>query len=43
MIKKILLILVFCCVLISCGKKGNPRFENSEPKADLPINIVNDA
>ena len=30
MIKKIFLILIFCSVLLSCGKKGDPKYK--EPK-----------
>ena len=28
MIKKITLGLIICCVLISCGKKGDPKYVN---------------
>ena len=29
MIKKITLTLIFCCILISCGKKGDPEYKTS--------------
>ena len=27
MIKKILLISIFCCLIFSCGKKGDPEYK----------------
>ena len=27
MIKKMVLISVFCCLLFSCGKKGDPEYK----------------
>jgi hypothetical protein len=30
MIKKIILVLMFSFILISCGKKGDPIYKNSE-------------
>ena len=27
MIKKIILISIFCCLLFSCGKKSDPEYE----------------
>ena len=27
MIKKIILISIFCCVLLSCGKKADPEYK----------------
>ena len=35
MIKKILLTLIFCCIIISCGKKGDPKYEDPEKKAEI--------
>ena len=28
MIKKLILISIFCILLFSCGKKGDPKYEN---------------
>ena len=30
MIKKIVLIFIFCTLLISCGKKGDPEYKASK-------------
>ena len=35
MIKKIILILMLCCVMISCGKKGDPIYKDPKKKASL--------
>tara|TARA_B100001287_G_C22540376_1_gene461845 strand:- start:67 stop:195 length:129 start_codon:yes stop_codon:yes gene_type:complete len=32
MIKKIILSLLLCCLVFSCGKKGNPVYEDPENK-----------
>ena len=32
MIKKINLFLILCCLIISCGKKGDPIFKESQKK-----------
>ena len=32
MIKKITLVLVLFCCVISCGKKGNPEYKESHKK-----------
>tara|TARA_Y200000002_G_scaffold362809_1_gene350239 strand:- start:188 stop:319 length:132 start_codon:yes stop_codon:yes gene_type:complete len=33
MTKKIILILMLCCFIISCGKKGDPVYKDPEKKA----------
>ena len=38
MIKKITLALLFCCFLISCGKKGDPEYK--EPQAKIKMQII---
>jgi len=38
MIKKIFLILIFCSVLLSCGKKGDPKYK--EPKDNAKIQVT---
>ena len=40
MIKKITLILILCCIIISCGKKGNPEYKNSEKKTKIPSTLT---
>tara|TARA_B100000787_G_C15961801_1_gene193538 strand:- start:383 stop:499 length:117 start_codon:yes stop_codon:yes gene_type:complete len=30
MIKKLILISIFCSLLLSCGKKGDPQYEVDE-------------
>ena len=32
MIKKIFLTLLFCCIIVSCGKKGDPEYKESKNK-----------
>ena len=27
MIRKITLVILFCCILVSCGKKGDPEYK----------------
>ncbi len=39
MIKRIFLILFILCAAVSCGKKGDPKYEESEKKTELP-NII---
>ncbi len=38
MIKKIILISIFCSLLISCGKKGDPEWKDN--KNNILINKV---
>jgi len=43
MIKKIFLIILFSIILISCGKKGDPIYNDIEKKVDkfsTKINMV---
>ena len=37
MIKKISFIFLICCLLISCGKKGDPEYKDSKQKAEKTI------
>ena len=39
MIKKIFLTLFIICAVVSCGKKGDPQYKESEKKTGLP-NII---
>ena len=34
MIKKITLAFLLCCLLVSCGKKGDPEYKNPEKKVE---------
>ena len=39
MIKKLTLALILLCMIISCGKKGDPEYRDPEKKAKIQINI----
>jgi hypothetical protein len=41
MIKKITLTLIFCCIMISCGKKGDPKYKVPEKKAKIQNILLN--
>ena len=41
MIKKISLIILFCCLIISCGKKGDPEYIKPEKKAEFTTIFIN--
>tara|TARA_B110001450_G_scaffold228555_1_gene228601 strand:+ start:31 stop:162 length:132 start_codon:yes stop_codon:yes gene_type:complete len=41
MIKKITLALLLCCIIISCGKKGDPEYKDPEKKVKIQ-NIFKD-
>tara|TARA_B100000902_G_scaffold188441_1_gene180341 strand:- start:1257 stop:1388 length:132 start_codon:yes stop_codon:yes gene_type:complete len=41
MIKKIALIFLMCCLLGSCGKKGDPQYKDTEKKAKIKIILTN--
>ena len=43
MIKKITLTFILCCFVISCGKKGDPVFKDSEKKAKIQSFLLNKA
>ena len=43
MIKKITLIILLFCALISCGKKGDPKYMDPEKKAELKEILINSA
>jgi hypothetical protein len=43
MIKKITLAFLLCCLLISCGKKGDPEYKNPEKKAKMQTIFKNKA
>ena len=37
MIKKITLAFLLCCLLISCGKKGDPEYKGLEKKVKMQV------
>ncbi len=41
MIKKIILIILLFCTVISCGKKGDPRYIDPEKKTKVQEVIIN--
>ena len=41
MIKKIFFFLILSCFIVSCGKKGDPIYRDSEKKTDLEIILKN--
>ena len=43
MIKKFFLALMLCCILISCGKKGDPEYRETEKKVDMQLHLINKA
>ena len=43
MIKKITLTFLLCCLLVSCGKKGDPEYKNPVKKAKIQNIIKNKA
>ena len=43
MIKKIFITLLFCCIIVSCGKKGDPKYKDPEKKAEIQSIFINKA
>ena len=41
MIKKITLVILFCCALISCGKKGDTQYVDPDKKAEIEAVLIN--
>ena len=41
MIKKIILTLILCFFLISCGKKGDPEYKEIKKKAEFTTILIN--
>ena len=37
--RKIILTLIFCCLIVSCGKKGDPVFKDPKKKLQLKVSI----
>ena len=43
MIRKFALALIICCILISCGKKGDPEYKESKIKTNMHLLLINKA
>ena len=43
MIKRITLVLLLFCVIVSCGKKGDPLYKDQEKKTRLQSILINKA
>ena len=43
MIKKITLAFLLCCMIISCGKKGDPVYKDPEQKVQIQTILINKA
>ena len=43
MIKKLSVIFLICCLLASCGKKGDPEYTDSKQKTEKIIDLTNTA
>ena len=43
MIKKITLALMLCCILVSCEKKGDPKYKDLEKKVKAQSILINKA
>ena len=41
MIKKITFVTLICCILVSCGKKGDPEYKVLNKEIKLPTIIIN--
>ena len=41
MIKKIMLVILLFCAIISCGKKGDPEYVDPEKKARIYKILIN--
>ena len=43
MIRKFTLALIMCCILLSCGKKGDPEYKESTVKKNMQLLLINKA
>ena len=41
MIKNITFVILVCCVLVSCGKKGDPEYKVLYEEIKIPKNMIN--
>ncbi len=40
MIQKIILALLLCCILVSCGKKADPEYKDQEKKTKVQTILI---
>ena len=40
MMRKFTLALILCCMLISCGKKGDPKYKETSMKQSMQLLII---
>ncbi|MDC3173931.1 hypothetical protein OA949_01605 [Candidatus Pelagibacter sp.] len=38
--KKIILVLFICCIIVSCGKKGDPKYKDPENKTMIQTILI---
>tara|TARA_B100001057_G_scaffold285935_1_gene286117 strand:+ start:45 stop:176 length:132 start_codon:yes stop_codon:yes gene_type:complete len=43
MFRNFSLALILCCLLISCGKKGDPEYKEPEKKLKVQLLLINKA
>ena len=43
MIKKITFVILVCCILVSCGKKGDPEYKDPDKKAKIQEVLIHSA
>ena len=41
MIKKIILVWILCCLVVSCGKKGDPEYKDIEKQVEMQNILIN--
>jgi len=41
MIKKITFVILVCCILVSCGKKGDPEYRALNKEINISTIIIN--
>ena len=41
MIKKITFVIIVCCILVSCGKKGDTEYKVLNKEIKIPAIIIN--
>ena len=41
MIKKVTLIILLFCTIVSCGKKGDPKYLDPDKKAEIKKVLIN--
>ncbi len=41
MIRKITFVILFCCILVSCGKKGDPEYKALNKEIKIPTILTN--